>query len=253
MSKYRNISLSFWTDSKVDDDFTPEDKYFYLYLLTNPHTNICGCYEISAKQMERETGYNQDTLKRLLQRMSTTHNVIRYCESTKEVLIFNWHKYNWSNSEKLIKAVLLVADNIKYEPFREYIISKITDNSIQYTDTVTDTDTVTVTDTVTDVSIEYEYPMDRVSRKKEAVYFPEDEELDKAFKDFIAMRKKIKAPMTERAIELAIKDLKELSGNDNDLAIKIINQSIMRGWRGLFELKEEKKQAKSSIDDWLNA
>ena len=58
MAFYRNISINFWTDSKIDDDFTPEDKYFYLYLLTNPHTNICGCYEISMKQMERETGYN---------------------------------------------------------------------------------------------------------------------------------------------------------------------------------------------------
>ena len=43
MAVFRTISNSFWTDSKVDDTFTPEDKYFYLYLLTNPHTNICGC------------------------------------------------------------------------------------------------------------------------------------------------------------------------------------------------------------------
>ena len=66
MATFRSIHLTFWTDSKVDDDFTPEDKYFYLYLLTNPHTNLCGCYEISTKQMIRETGYNEDTVKALL-------------------------------------------------------------------------------------------------------------------------------------------------------------------------------------------
>ena len=66
MAVFRTISNSFWTDSKVDDTFTPEDKDFYLYLLTNPHTNICGCYEISNKQMSRETGYNEDTIKRLI-------------------------------------------------------------------------------------------------------------------------------------------------------------------------------------------
>ena len=32
MATFRSIHLTFWTDSKVDDDFTPEDKYFYLYL-----------------------------------------------------------------------------------------------------------------------------------------------------------------------------------------------------------------------------
>jgi len=40
MAIYRNVQLNFWTDSKVEDDFTQEDKYFYLYLITNPQTNI---------------------------------------------------------------------------------------------------------------------------------------------------------------------------------------------------------------------
>ena len=96
MALYRTVNLSFWTDPKVDDDFTPEDKYFYLYLLTNPHTNLVGCYEVSMKQMCRETGYNEDTVLRLLGRMSEQHDVIRFSQETKEVLILNWHKYNWT-------------------------------------------------------------------------------------------------------------------------------------------------------------
>ena len=51
MALYRTIQISFWTDTKIVDDFTPEDKYFYLYLFTNPHTNLSGCYEISKNQM----------------------------------------------------------------------------------------------------------------------------------------------------------------------------------------------------------
>lgn len=46
MAKGRIVSTSFWDDSKVVDDFTPEDKYIYLYCMTNPHTNLCGCYEV---------------------------------------------------------------------------------------------------------------------------------------------------------------------------------------------------------------
>ena len=193
---YRNISLTFWTDSKVDDDFTPEDKYFYLYLLTNPHTNICGCYEISIKQMERETGYNVDTVMRLLNRMDKEHNVIRFSQETKEVLILNWAKYNWSTSEKLRQAVKSVALHVKEPDFKAYVFSKLDgdnpkksdsdninyriqstetdiDNSIQNTeieteiDTEIDTEPETEIDTVsdTDVSIGYRYPMDRVSKR----------------------------------------------------------------------------------------
>lgn len=99
-----------------------------------------------------------------------------------------------------------------------------------------------------------------VSPKKErAHYFPEDEALDAAFADFVEMRKKIKKPMTNRAIELAMKKLQSLSAlpfggcMDNDLAIKILEQSIMNNWQGLFPLKEEQKKRTSReeyIDRW---
>ena len=49
MAIYRNVQTSFWTDVKIADDFNPEDRYFYLYLFTNPHTNLCGCYEVSVR------------------------------------------------------------------------------------------------------------------------------------------------------------------------------------------------------------
>lgn len=41
MAIYRNIHTTFWTDTKIADEFTPEDKYFVLYCLTNSYTNLC--------------------------------------------------------------------------------------------------------------------------------------------------------------------------------------------------------------------
>lgn len=125
MALYRNVSISFWTDSKVDDDFTPEDKYFYLYLLTNPHTNLSGCYEISMKQMECETGYNCDTVKRLLNRMEEIHNVIRYNVESKEVLVLNWWKYNWTASQKVGNAVVSLCGKIKCDVFKKYTMDRV--------------------------------------------------------------------------------------------------------------------------------
>jgi len=123
MAIYRQIYIKFWNDdAKVADEFTPEDKYFYLYLLTNPHTNLCGCYEISFKAASRETGYNEDTIRRLMDRMQRTHNVIRFDEETREVLIPNWHKYNWTKSKDLLKSVREQASLIKSESFRNYIL-----------------------------------------------------------------------------------------------------------------------------------
>ena len=112
MSVYRSVHLSFWTDNKVEDDFTPDDKYFYIYLLTNPQTNICGCYEISYSQMTRNTGYNKDTIIRLLERFENVHKIIKFDKNTKEILILNWYKYNWSKSEKTLTGVENVAKHI---------------------------------------------------------------------------------------------------------------------------------------------
>ena len=156
MAVYRKVHLSFWTDPKVDDEFTPEDKYFYLYLLTNPHTNICGCYELGEKQCSRETGYNTETISRLIGRFQNVHDVIRYDSTTKEVLILNWYKYNWTKSEDLLKNVRTVASYIKSDVFKDYVLSLLEDspNTVPTLSPhpvgTSDTVSVSITDTVTD-------------------------------------------------------------------------------------------------------
>jgi len=71
--------------------------------------------------------------------------------------------------------------------------------------------------------------------------YSDDPELNKAILDFIEYRKKIKAPMTQKAIDLLISKLNKLSP-DKATQIKIINQSILNGWKGVFSLKEESKE-----------
>lgn len=120
MAIYRNVSMNFWNDTKVSDDFSPEDKYFMLYCLTNPLTNLCGCYEISVKQMARDTGYTEETIRVLLDRFNK-YDIIKYNPTFKELLIKNWHKYNWSNSNKLDKPLLEEIQKIKTPEFHNYL------------------------------------------------------------------------------------------------------------------------------------
>ena len=64
-------------------------------------------------------------------------------------------------------------------------------------------------------------------------------QISDAFSDFAEMRKKIKAPLTDRATQLALSKLETLAPGDYDTQRKILEQSTMRSWRGLFELKDE--------------
>lgn len=154
MAIYRNVHVTYWTDGKVVDDFSPEDKYFYIYLLTNPHTNLCGCYEITLKQMSDELGYNKETIEKLIERFHSVHKVLDYSKQTKEMLLYNWWRYNWTESPKLRGALTKKIPEVKCKKFRDYLLKAMKDGdvSIPYPygtdtpDTVTDTDTDSITD-----------------------------------------------------------------------------------------------------------
>lgn len=60
---------------------------------------------------------------------------------------------------------------------------------------------------------------------------------------FIEMRKKMKAPMTEQAVKLALNKLSSLT-QDEEEAIKIIEQSIEHGWKSFYPLKKEKPKSR---------
>ncbi len=149
MAIYRNVSLTFWTDNKVSDDFTSKDKYLFLYLLTNQHTNIIGCYEVSMKQIANDTGLKEKEVEQLIDRMQNIHKTIIYSKQTKEMFIKNWHRYNWTRSSKLHKPIIESIKKIKDLELKK-LIKEI---GYQYgidTSCIDTTDTVSVTVTDTD-------------------------------------------------------------------------------------------------------
>ena len=48
-------------------------------------------------------------------------------------------------------------------------------------------------------------------------------------------------------MELAKKELQDLSGGNFELAEKIVNQSIAKSWQGLFELKNSKNVTEEPV------
>lgn len=152
MAIYRSVHTTFWTDTKVADNFTPEDKYFMLYCLTNNYTNLVGCYEISLKQMAYDLGYSKDSVEHLLQRFINTHKVIDYDFDTNELFIRNWYRYNWTSSDKLEKPLIAAISKIKNVNFKEELIDIYNSREkvkIPYLYSMDTTDTVTVTNTNT--------------------------------------------------------------------------------------------------------
>jgi DnaD/phage-associated family protein len=121
MAVYRQIHVTFWQDDFVLD-LTPEEKYFYLYLMTNSKTTQCGIYEIPKRIIQFETGYNAETVDKLLKRF-IEYGKILYCEETKEVMLLRWIKYNGSTSPKVKACVSKELKNVKCGEFLNRYLS----------------------------------------------------------------------------------------------------------------------------------
>ena len=111
MAVYRHIHIDYWQDGFVLD-LTPEEKYFYIYLMTNSKTSQCGIYELPKRIIETETGYNRETVDKLLNRFVEYKKIV-YCEETREVFLMNWIKHNKIVSPKVKKCVYEELKKIK--------------------------------------------------------------------------------------------------------------------------------------------
>lgn len=89
----RIVDTAFWTDGKVDE-FSPEDKYFMLYLMTSPFTTQLGIYGISVKQIAFQLGYSMDTVRVLLERFENKYKIIIYSKETDEIAIKNYLRHS---------------------------------------------------------------------------------------------------------------------------------------------------------------
>ncbi|WP_459500563.1 DnaD domain-containing protein [Bacillus sp. C1] len=122
MAIYRNVQVSFWQDDFVLD-LTPEERYFYIYLLTCSKTTQCGIYPLPKRLAEMETGYNRETVEKLLHRFME-YGKIQYDAKTKELYILNWLRYNPVTNTNMEKCVLRELKAVKSKEFVHMFLQK---------------------------------------------------------------------------------------------------------------------------------
>lgn len=92
----RSVQDRFWSDGWVRK-LNPLDRYLFLYLITNEHTNWCGLYELEIGMMAFESGLDERELQRsMLPRLSPK---VIYIDGW--VFVPNWSKHHMSESGTL--------------------------------------------------------------------------------------------------------------------------------------------------------
>ena len=87
---------------------------------------------------------------------------------------------------------------------------------------------------------------DNIKKSAEALFDEiEDEELKSLYIDFYEMRKKMKAPMTEKAVKLLINKVCSLE-QDVERQKRLLNEAILHGWKSVYPLKDNVNARESS-------
>lgn len=105
----RLIDVDFWEDPKIIDHFSIEDRYFYLYLMTNPNTSQLGIYQLPIKTISDKTGFTREVVLTLLERFEKVLCVIKYNYETQEIALIE------SLRHSIIKGGVAVAKLLEKE------------------------------------------------------------------------------------------------------------------------------------------
>jgi hypothetical protein len=104
MAQNRWVSTNFWKDTYVSD-LDPVEKLLFLYLLTNPRTNIAGIYEISIREMAFDTGIDKDMIAKVIDRFQRDKKAYY---SRGWITMLNWFRHQSMNPKMKAGAKAII-------------------------------------------------------------------------------------------------------------------------------------------------
>ncbi len=205
--------------SKTVNSMTDFQFRFWMYLITYVDDYGRGSADpelIKGFVFPRRKGITEDTIKKTLAELATIGSIHLYDVEGESYFCFP----NWSDHQRV---------QTKKSKFPEPV-----ENNNPRLSTVSHREPPPESN-----PIQSESELESESNPKGAVFT--NRELQEALDGFIKMRKTIKKPLTDRALEMVITKLDKLSDGVNAkdrYKIECLNQSVLHNWQGLFEVND---------------
>lgn len=188
--------------------------------------------------------------KILYTEISSLTNKDGYCYATNSYFskLYEVHKNTvgtWINNlekQGYIKTVLIYKKGTKEIIERRIYINQKIDTPInENVDTYQQKDLEPINKKIdTPINENIEENNTSINNKINNIYLYKGEEFQKAFSDFKIMRVDKKEPLSKPAEDLILMKLYRLAGDNEQLAIEILNKSTINSWKDIFPL--DKKQ-----------
>lgn len=242
MKKLRSVNTKFWDDAFICE-LAPPQKLIFLYLLTNSLTNVLGIYEITLKKISFDTGINKETISKAFEHFEKVKKVF-YIDNY--IILPNFIK-NQSMNTNMKTGSLNVYNELPNE-----LKNKFIDNASKDFETLVKAFEC-FENSNSNSNIEDEIKDEDVKEKINDIYlefdFLKDEFKEIWFNEFIPLKKKKKASVTDRALKSQLNKIQKLSNGIYNIALEILEKSVNSGWTDFYELKKDFNNGKPNFDD----
>jgi len=183
--------------------------------------------ELKQKKIAEDIGMDQGSLNRNIKKMIAENKILKKDGCYQ----FNEHYDQWVKIDK--KSIKKSEKKLTNSQL------KLTNSQLKLTKSQLKIDKKSISTGLKD-SNDKPLPMPKENKETYKETLKEKSDVfQKTFQDFKIMRNKIKKPLTIRAEKMILNKLEKLS-NDENIQVKILEQSILHCWQDVYPLKEEK-------------
>lgn len=237
--KYRKVSPGTWNDAKFRE-LDDAGKLVWMLLLTHPLMSALGAMRCTPEGLATELRWTTAKMRRALTTIQERH-MAEYDESIGVIWLPNFLRYNVPESPNVVIAWRGSLDALPEGQLRNRISKTAKDFAEALGEAFMKAFVKAFGEAVSKPSPnpeqEQEQEPEQEQEKPKAAAAPLPNWVaPEPWAAYVAMRTKIRKPMTQRAKELAVGELGKLREQGHD-PTAVLEQSVFHSWQGLFPLR----------------
>lgn len=123
MREFSKISPTVWRSRKFKSLPDMEAKFVYFYILTSPHNNSAGCYDLHPMYAGADLGITDIQFRYCIDTLSKA-NLIEFDNDENTVMIINWENYNEPMNPKHALGLLYQLNQASSKRLKLIVFSK---------------------------------------------------------------------------------------------------------------------------------
>lgn len=126
MREFSKVSPTVWRSRKFKSLTDTETKFVYFYILTSPHNNSAGCYDLHPLYASADIGLSEIQYLNCIDTLSKA-NLIEFDKDENTVMVVNWETFNEPMNPKHALGLLYQLNQASSMRLKAFTFNKFLD------------------------------------------------------------------------------------------------------------------------------